>query len=75
MPQLSPLPGESFNWTARAYQRSVIQLVACVAKATVAAVVFQHVSSSMLYYLTFPPTPCKQCHMLLKRMTNSGWKT
>lgn len=34
-----------------------------MAKVTVATAVFQHISSLMLYYLTFR----KLCHMLLKR--------
>lgn len=69
--QLSNSPlGEGSSWRSGAYQCSVIQLLACMAKATITAAVFQHVSSSMLYYLTFP----KQCHMLLKR-TVVLWST
>lgn len=70
---ISPL-GESSSWTSRAYQSSVIQLVARTANVTIAAAVFQHVSSSMLYHLTFP----KQCYMQLKRavvLWSTGEKT
>lgn len=45
-----------------------------MAKVTVATAVFQHISSLMLYYLTFR----RLCHMLLKRtvvLQSTGKKT